>query len=645
VRTLIVAAACLLLGATPAAAATYTVNTTDDTNDVGGCTALTTCSLREALTAAGASSEDDVVDVPAGHFVLSLGELSVGSNVEIAGAATRSTIIDANGASRVLGIDSGAVSLRDLTITGGSAVFSPVNIGPFGFSGDGGGILTTGATLDLTRVAVVGNRADLNGGGIAAPPENATPAVVTVTDSTIANNAVSGGATEGQGGGIYIAGGATLTNTTVAGNSVSNPGANVGGGIAAIKGAASAGPSTITLLNTTVAGNSVTTGSGGGYAGGNPAGTFLSTFSATNSIVAGNTADGAAQDCDMTGLNMSTASDHDLSGDASCGFTDAGSLQNTDPKLGVLADNGGPTDTRAPAGDSPAVNAGTNSGCPAADQRGISRPQAGTCDIGAFELVFAADLSIAKVASPDPVTAGGDVTYTITVNNRGPQPAAGINVTDALPPGVTLVSFSGSGACAGTPLVCTLPDLGAGAGETLTLVARTSSPGQITNTATVAGAYADPDLSNNTASVTTTVQAAPSPPAPPLADLRLTAHASRSTMRVNDRVVILLSVRNMGPTTATGVTLSNRVPRGLRIVSVRGARRCSGSASMRCSLAAIAAGKTRVVKIVAIAHSRGRLRDSASVAASQHDPRTSNNRAAVTVRALPRPAPRPRFTG
>jgi hypothetical protein len=53
--------------------------------------------------------------------------------------------------------------------------------------------------------------------------------------------------------------------------------------------------------------------------------------------------------------------------------------------LGTLRNNGGPTPTHALLWGSPAIDGGSNAGCPAADQRGVTRPQRTTCDIGAVE--------------------------------------------------------------------------------------------------------------------------------------------------------------------------------------------------------------------------------------------------------------------
>jgi hypothetical protein len=102
-----------------------------------------------------------------------------------------------------------------------------------------------------------------------------------------------------------------------------------------------------------------------------------------NTMVARNvTGGGAPRNCSGTGI---TSMGHNLEGGADCQFTARGDLRNKKPRLGALKNNGGPTRTHALRASSPAINAASNSACPATDQRGISRPKGPRCDIGAFE--------------------------------------------------------------------------------------------------------------------------------------------------------------------------------------------------------------------------------------------------------------------
>ncbi len=76
---------------------------------------------------------------------------------------------------------------------------------------------------------------------------------------------------------------------------------------------------------------------------------------------------------------------HNLSSDNSCGFSHVGSLNNANPLLGPLMDNGGPTLTMALMPGSPAIDAGDNGAAPPIDQRGVPRPVGLASDIGAYE--------------------------------------------------------------------------------------------------------------------------------------------------------------------------------------------------------------------------------------------------------------------
>jgi uncharacterized repeat protein (TIGR01451 family) len=117
-----------------------------------------------------------------------------------------------------------------------------------------------------------------------------------------------------------------------------------------------------------------------------------------------------------------------------------------------------------------------------------------------------ADLSIAKSADTTKVALGQNVTYTITVTNLGPDAATAVFFGDAVPDLLNLVSFS----CSEGTVVdtfCQVDSLSSGATVTATLVAtpvsvcKRSENKTITDTSFVMASTADPDSSNNTASV------------------------------------------------------------------------------------------------------------------------------------------------
>ena len=95
---------------------------------------------------------------------------------------------------------------------------------------------------------------------------------------------------------------------------------------------------------------------------------------------------------------------HNIGNDDSCNLTGTGDIPPTNPMLGPLADNGGPTLTQALLDGSPAINAGDDGACPFTDQRGYGR--VGVCDIGAYEFGGAAvTIKQGDVNCDDAVTA------------------------------------------------------------------------------------------------------------------------------------------------------------------------------------------------------------------------------------------------
>jgi uncharacterized repeat protein (TIGR01451 family) len=123
-----------------------------------------------------------------------------------------------------------------------------------------------------------------------------------------------------------------------------------------------------------------------------------------------------------------------------------------------------------------------------------------------------ADLSLTKSDSPDPVVENALLTYTLEVDNAGPDSATNVVVSDDLPSQVDPVSEDPSvGNCEiqGKKVRCELGTLEDGASATVTIEVRAKKAGLITNTASVESDVEDPQGANNEASENTTVTAEP----------------------------------------------------------------------------------------------------------------------------------------
>ncbi|MGP3948224.1 choice-of-anchor Q domain-containing protein [Streptomyces sp. 7N604] len=379
-----------------------TVNATADAVDAdpsdGVCrTAAGTCTLRAAVMAAN-SRPGSTIALPAGRYRLTIppnplliigshpdpttGDLNVNAPTTIRGAGARATVIDADGTDRAFRMRADT-TLSDLTITGGVAKQREVPI-----TDTGGGGIANAKSMTLVRVAVTGNSAGYGGGIFNVPNSH-----LNLIDSAVTGN------TAGEAGGIRFDDSGTVTNSTIAGNQVTDPGdrpgslGGYGGGIDI------RGLGRVQIVNSTVTGNSATDGGGGiniapAYLDSLPSPVTdiinlpLGHVTLKNTIVAGNVTDGsgrgrAAGECTKAFAKIESLG-HNLDRDNSCGLNASGDLPRRDPGLGPLADHGGPTDTVALRPDSPALDAAAD--CPAADQRGIARPQGPACDIGAYEL-------------------------------------------------------------------------------------------------------------------------------------------------------------------------------------------------------------------------------------------------------------------
>ena len=101
-----------------------------------------------------------------------------------------------------------------------------------------------------------------------------------------------------------------------------------------------------------------------------------------DNILASNVATTASDNC----AGGFTSLGYNISSDASCAFAGTGDLNSTNPMIGPLTNNGGPTETHALLATSPAIDHVPVASCPVTtDQRGVSRPQGAACDSGSYE--------------------------------------------------------------------------------------------------------------------------------------------------------------------------------------------------------------------------------------------------------------------
>ncbi len=258
----------------------------------------------------------------------------------------------------------------------------------------------------------------------------------------------------------------------------------------------------------------------------------------------------------------------------------------------------------------------------------------------------AADVSIVKTVSPDPVVAGERVTWTLTVLNAGPSIATAVTVTDALPSGLSGATASASvGTCEIVEpegeLLCALGALASGSTATVSVSAdlAAGASGELTNTAAVGSGVPDPDESNNTDTVTVRVVGD--------TDVSLTKTASKATAVVGDRITYTLVVANAGPSVADGVVVVDSLPAGLRPVgtAISEVGSCTSSGqTTTCRLGNVGPGQSITVRVVAqvldtAAGGSVTNRATVTTAANDRDPANDADSATVVVADVAPPTP------
>lgn len=298
--------------------------------------------------------------------------------------------------------------------------------------------------------------------------------------------------------------------------------------------------------------------------------------------------------------------------------------------------SGGPTSTKTVsvvARVDPATPAGTYANTATVDSDETSL----IATVENTSVTTSAVLTVTKADSPDPVPAGGTLTYTVTVTNTGPSDADLVTVTDTLPTDVSFVSATasapdpGASCIGGATVSCdlgTLEPSGPNNVATVTVVVdvSTSAAGTLSNSASADSA--EPEGPVTSTAATTSVGSS--------ADLTLVKTDSPDPVQANSQLTYTVTVTNTGPSDAQSIDMDDNLPSGTAFVSVSGPGSCTNTASkVSCSLNTLSAASPNNVAVwtitVSVPTVGGPISDgtvlsnSASVSAVTTDPDLSTN--------------------
>lgn len=248
-----------------------------------------------------------------------------------------------------------------------------------------------------------------------------------------------------------------------------------------------------------------------------------------------------------------------------------------------------------------------------------------------------ADLRLTQTLTPSVVKVGDLISYSLTVTNLGLDTATHIVVEDTLPPGLALEYAQPANVCVGsTSIRCSIGNLARGGMLTVTLIAKATLATILTNSASVLAQEVDPDLTNNTASITTTVA--------PAANLSALLATSSDPVLTETPYIYLATIVNNGPSEATRVVVKLTLPEGVSVTTPLSQGNCTGTAILICNLGILPNGGSATIPVTVIASPEGvfdttvptilsrAVTASMSVTANEADPLLANN--SVNVNTL-----------
>lgn len=292
--------------------------------------------------------------------------------------------------------------------------------------------------------------------------------------------------------------------------------------------------------------------------------------------------------------------------------------------LGTLASGSSATITISVTADDDVVGAITNNASVTSDQFDVVSSNNSTSE--ETTVVPVIDLAVSKSDGPDPVDAGGLLVYTVLVTNSGPSTASGVMLTDVLPAGVSFLSASttlGTVSESGGVVTADIGTLANGASATVTINVDVddSTVGTVTNSASVTATETDLNNADNSSSESTTVE--------PLVDVSVLKSDSVDPVNAGSQLTYTLVVNNAGPSTATGVTLTDTLPAGVSFSSGSSTQGTVSEAggTVTANVGTLAAGATETVTLIVdvAGTTSGTITNVATVVSNENDSDNANN--------------------
>ncbi len=234
----------------------------------------------------------------------------------------------------------------------------------------------------------------------------------------------------------------------------------------------------------------------------------------------------------------------------------------------------------------------------------------------------ACDLAVVKVVSEDVVNYMDVVKWTLTVTNYGPNAATGVKIYDTLPNGFVYLNST-------KPFnkgVIDIGSLGVGSSVSVDIYCRVNITGSFVNVAAVKGNEFDHNPDNNRDNASILVK--------PAADLSVVKDVNASEVNINDFVKWTITVTNNGPNAATGVKVSDKLPKTLIWISDDSNGKYNHNTGI-WNVGSLNNGGFARLSVVCRVNATGVIENVVSVSGNEFDWDMSNNRDSEVVNVSP----------